>query len=387
MAGRIPDFPELLAALVGTPSISCADPAIDMGNRAAAECLGGWLEDLGFDCRCLPVGPRDDKVNLIATLGDAEAGDGLALAGHLDTVPYDDNGWDSDPFTLTRRDSRYYGLGTTDMKGFLALAADVARDYRATDLTRPLVILASADEECGMDGARALRDAGHRPARHAVIGEPTGLVPIRRHKGILMEAIRVTGHAGHSSNPAFGVNAIDGMRQVLNAVCRFRDELATRAPAPGFPVDHATLNTGVIHGGDSPNRIPARCELQVDLRFPPGFDIAPLRDELRAVAHEALAESDCGIEFEELFTGTPAMETAADAEIVRAAEQLTGRTAAAVDFGTEGSFYNALGMDTVILGPGDIDQAHQPNEFLGMDRIDPMRDILHGLIGRFCLRP
>lgn len=375
-----------MSDLIGQPSISCADPALDMSNRPVAQTLAGWLDEIGFDCELMPLPDNSDKVNLIARLGGA-ADDGLVLAGHLDTVPYDEQGWHSDPFKLSERDGRYYGLGVCDMKGFLAIAAEVAGEYAGQNLHKPLVILASADEECGMDGARALADSGRTVGRHALIGEPTGLVPVRRHKGIFMEAIRVRGQAGHSSNPAFGLNAIEGMRHVINAIAELRDELTRDARAEDFPVRHATLNLGVINGGDSPNRIPACCELQVDLRFLPGMEIEPLRDQLRARAHQALVGSDYTLEYDELFTGTPAMDTPAGAEIVQVAEKLSGQRAAAVDFATEGEFYNRMGMDTVILGPGDIAQAHQPNEYLAIERIEPMRNILRGLIQHFCLAP
>lgn len=376
----------MFADLVACRSVSCADPAWDMGNREAAEHLAGWLDDLGFACELLPLPGRPDKVNLVARLGPDTGGEtGLALAGHLDTVPYDEGQWTSDPFDLTEREGRLHGLGTADMKGFLALAADTARAYRGRELAAPLVLLASADEECGMDGARALAATAPPPARYAVIGEPTGLVPIARHKGIFMEALRVRGRSGHSSNPAHGVNAIEGMRHALEAVAAFRDELAGRGGGAGFPVPHATLNAGVIRGGDSPNRIPACCELQVDLRFLPGSEIEALRGELRERVRSALAGGPWDLEFEELFVGTPAFATAMDSPIVRASAELSGHEAAAVDFGTEGAFYNRWGMDTVILGPGDIAQAHQPDEYLALDRIEPMRRILHGLIDHFCV--
>lgn len=377
-------FEPLLSELIATPSVSSADPALDMDNRPVAECLANPLADAGFACELSPVYQRADKVNLIARIG-GDGDRGLVLAGHLDTVPFDESGWHSDPFELVERDGCYFGLGTSDMKGFLALAAEVACEYSDRRLQQPLVILASAEEECGMDGARFLAEHGSRPGSHVLIGEPTGLRPIRRHKGILMESIRVTGQAGHSSDPTHGVNAIEGMQAVLAAILTLRDELRERLTAPGFPVPHATLNPGVIRGGDNPNRIPAACELQVDLRFPPGFDVATLREELRQRAREALTSSDCNIEFQVLFEGTPAMETAADAPLVQTAETLTGGTAGAVDFGTEGAFYNRMGMDSVVLGPGDIDCAHKPNEHLPLDRIEPMRRILRGLIERFCV--
>lgn len=378
----------MLAGLIAQPSVSCANPALDMSNRPVAETLANWLDSIGFDCELMPLAGSNDKVNLIARLG-GDCGDqtdnGLVLAGHLDTVPYDDKGWDSDPFVLTEHNGRYHGLGTTDMKGFLALAADVAREYQNAKFKTPLVILASADEECGMDGARALLDSGQRPGRHVIIGEPTNLVPIHRHKGIFMEAIRVHGKAGHSSNPAHGVNAVDGMRKVMNSLAEFRDELSRQISPDDFPVRHATLNLGVVRGGDSPNRIPALCELHVDLRFLPGMDIDALRNELRARASKALAGDDCQIEYDALFVGTPAMDTQAGAEVVRVAEKLSGHAATAVDFGTEGEFYNRMGMNTVILGPGDIAQAHQPNEYLAIERCEPMRAILRGMIQHFCI--
>lgn len=383
-----PSLRDMIAELIAQPSVSCSDPALDMSNRAVAETLATWLDDFGMDCELMPISTSSDKVNLIARLGaaaSAASDNGLVLAGHLDTVPYDATGWESDPFTLSERNGNYYGLGTTDMKGFLAIAADVAREYSTAQFKAPLTILASADEECGMDGARALADSGRQLGRHALIGEPTNLVPIHRHKGIFMEAIRVMGKAGHSSNPAHGTNAIEGMREVMNTLANFRQELSQQISEDDFPVRHATLNLGVLRGGDSPNRIPAHCELQVDLRFLPGMDIDALRSELRQRASSVLANTDYRVEYDELFVGTPAMDTKPDAEIVRMAEKISGQSSQSVDFGTEGAFYNRMGMDTVILGPGDIALAHQPNEYLAIERIEPMRVILRSLIEHFCI--
>lgn len=375
-----------MAALVAERTISSDDPALDHGNRAAVEGLAERLEHVGFNCDIQPLSNRSDKVNLLAQIGPVEsaADTGLVFSGHVDTVPFDADGWTSDPFELVERDDRLYGLGSTDMKGFLALAAGIAAEYADQRLDAPLSLLISADEECGMDGARALLDAGAAPGRYCVIGEPTSLVPIRRHKGILMETIETVGASGHSSNPALGANAIEAMHRAIAAIREFRDELATRRTAVGFPVPHATLNLGSIRGGDAANRIPARCRLDIDTRFLPGDSIEALRDELRQRVRQALADSDCEVRFSALFAGTPAFETAADSPIVSACEQLSGQPAAAVDFGTEGAFYNALGMDSIILGPGDIADAHQPDEYLALERIAPMQTILRGLVERFC---
>ncbi|AWN17808.1 acetylornithine deacetylase [Salinisphaera sp. LB1] len=377
---------DTLEELVAEPTISSDDPTLDRGNRRAAEMLAARLDHAGFDCDIRPIGERDDKVNLIARLGPPGHGSesGLVFAGHIDTVPYDDTGWDSDPFTLSERDNRLYGLGTTDMKGFVALAAGVAAEYAGHTLEAPLSLVLTADEECGMDGARALADTGIAAGRYCVIGEPTSLVPIRQHKGIFMETIETVGASGHSSNPAYGANAIEAMHTAIGAIRALRDELAERAPAKEFPVPHATLNLGTVRGGDAANRIPARCRLDIDLRFLPGDSINDLREALRSRVRAALAPSDCSVRFSALFAGTPALETPPDSPIVTACEELTGHEATAVDFGTEGAFYHAIGMDTVILGPGDIALAHQPNEYLALSRIAPMQSILRELVHRFC---
>ncbi len=371
-----------IADLVASPSVSSTAPAHDQGNRGVIDQLAEWLHPLGFDCRVMAVPGRDGKFNLVATRGEGDGG--LVLSGHSDTVPYDADAWQSDPFTLTERDGAWYGLGACDMKGFLALAVEVAAEYADTALSRPLTILATADEESSMSGARELARAGRVPGEAAVIGEPTGLRPIRMNKGILMEAIHVHGHAGHSSNPALGVNAIEGMQQVLAALGEFRDTLRTRMQATEFRVNHGTLNFGRIEGGDSPNRIPAQCTLDVDLRFIPGFDLAALREELRTRVRDAIGNSDCTVTFDALIEGTPAFETAADATLVQTLERLTGERVGAVDFGTEGAFLQQMGLETVIWGPGHIEHAHQPDEHLPMAHIEPAMSALRGLVDHYC---
>lgn len=373
----------MIGELIALPSISSLDPRLDHSNRPVAERLAGWLADLGFACELLPLPDQPTKVNLLATLGQGPGG--LVLAGHLDTVPFDEGGWNSDPFRLTERDGRYYGLGTADMKAFLALAVEAARGLGGQALRQPLIILGTADEEITLGGARALAAAGRPRARHAVIGEPTGLKPVRIHKGNLSESIRVLGHSGHASNPALGLNAVEGMHRVLAALLGFRDELRQGPHSQLFAVPHGTLNPGCIHGGDAANRIPARCELRVDLRFLPGMDLSTLRRKLRERARAALAGTGYRIEFDSLYPGCPAFETPATAEIVRVCEALTRHAAGAVDFATEGAIFNGMGMETVVLGPGNIEQAHQPDEYLALDRIEPTVRLLRRLIQRFCV--
>ena len=244
------------------------------------------------------------------------------------------------------------------------------------------------DRVSGSLAARARRChrpvEGRRLGRHAVIGEPTGLRPVRMHKGVMMEAIRVVGHAGHSSDPALGNSALEGMHRVIGELLAWRAELQAHHRNPLFRVAVPTLNLGHVHGGDNPNRICGQCELHFDIRPLPGMDLDALRGEIERRVGQALADSGLHFERRALFGGIPAAETAATADVVQAAERLTGHDAEAVAFGTEAPYLSQIGLQTIVLGPGDIAQAHQPDEYLALDRVRPMQEILRGLVRQFC---
>jgi acetylornithine deacetylase len=371
-----------IADLVRLPSVSSFAPELDMSNRPVIDYLAGRLESRGFhiDIRALPGKPG--KANLVATLGRGDGG--LVLAGHTDTVPFDAVQWTSDPFVATERDGRVYGLGTADMKSFFALVLAATEGLAASDLQAPLIVVATADEETSMAGARALAAAGDLRARFAVIGEPTGFRPIRLHKGILMERIAVAGRSGHAADPRQGVSALEAMRDVVDALLAWRAELQQAHRNDAFPVPEPTLNLGRIAGGDAPNRICGGCELDFDLRLLPGMTVAAMRATMRDRVRTALSGWDVDASFEALFEGIEPLETPADSELVRTAERLTGQEAAGVVYGTEGPFLRELGMDVVILGPGSIEQAHQPDEFLRLDGLRDGIDILRSLVRRFC---
>ncbi|MBS8240383.1 acetylornithine deacetylase [Marinobacter lipolyticus] len=381
--GSVPGIRDMLARLISLPSISSATPEWDHSNEAVVQTLAGWLEPLGFAIETMPVPDMPGKYNLIATLGSGPGG--LVLSGHTDTVPFDDKRWQSDPFTLTERDNRWYGLGTCDMKGFFPLAIEAARAFAGQPLKQPLIILATADEESSMNGARALAEAGRPKARYAVIGEPTGLKPVRMHKGIMMERLAFEGQSGHSSDPALGRNAMEGMHEALGELLALRAAWQEQYQNPNFAVQVPTLNLGCIHGGDNPNRICARCELHFDLRPLPGMDMDSLRQAILNKIQPVAARRELTMAFEPLFDGVPPFETPADAELVRACEKLTGHTAHAVAFATEAPWLQRLGLETLVMGPGSIDQAHQPDEFLELSQLEPTVKILRGLIQQFCL--
>ncbi|WP_372981157.1 M20/M25/M40 family metallo-hydrolase, partial [Marinobacter sediminum] len=243
----VPGVKDMLTRLISLPSISSASAKWDHSNEAVVRILAEWLEPLGFAVEILEVPGMPGKFNLIATLGSGPGG--LVLSGHTDTVPYDDQRWTSDPFTLTERDNRWYGLGTCDMKGFFALAIEAAREFAGSPLKEPLILLATADEESSMNGARALAEAGKPKARYAVIGEPTSLKPVRMHKGIMMERLKFEGQSGHSSNPALGRNALEGMHEALSELLTLRGQWQEQYRNPNFEVQVPTLNLGCIHGG------------------------------------------------------------------------------------------------------------------------------------------
>ncbi|HEY9036753.1 MAG TPA: acetylornithine deacetylase [Pseudomonadales bacterium] len=381
----LPDFKTQLTELIAIPSMSSSsDPLWDVGNRAVVERLADWLGTLGFTITLQDIAGEPNKANLIARIGHGD--DGLVLAGHTDTVPAGDSGWISDPFTLTERDGCFHGLGSTDMKGFFPVAIAAARDAIAAGvLKKPLTIVATADEESSMSGIRALVAAGMPRARFAVVGEPTNLKPVRMHKGMMMESLQLTGQSGHSSNPALGRNSIDAMADCLEALKTFRGRLRASQRHNGFAVPHATMNFGALHGGQNANKICGHCQLDFDIRPLPDMHLDSLRRQLQHAIQPEAARHGIDAVITALFPGVPAFETAADCELVQLAEQLTGHAAISAGFATEAPFLQQLGMETIVMGPGSIDCAHQPNEFLEHAQIQPAIDTLQALIRRFCL--
>jgi len=377
-------YKDQLSQLVAKPSVSCAVPKWDMANLPVVELLANWFGDLGFKTQILPLS-QSGKANLIATLGQGDGG--LVLAGHSDTVPYDENSWQSDPFVLTEKNQLLYGLGATDMKGFFPVILQAVQPYLNSAFKHPLIVLATADEESSMNGARALAKQGIHNAtpRYAVIGEPTELTPIRMHKGIMMESIRVQGKSGHSSNPALGKNALDAMSDVIVELKKLRGDLQSRYHNSGFAVQTPTLNLGCIHGGDGANRICAECELHFDLRLLPGMDNMEIRNAIQQRLTPIAEASKTDIVFSSLFEGVEPFAEDAESELVKICEQLSGNHSESVAFATEAPFMQQMGMQTVVLGPGSINQAHQPDEYIALNQLELAVNIVRGLIEKFCL--
>lgn len=380
---RLPGAIEFLQELVALPSVSSTNPQLDQGNRAVIDLLAERLESIGFDIEVLPLDAAGSKANLIASRGTGPGG--LVFSGHTDTVPYDDELWNFDPLAITHQDQRLYGLGSTDMKGFFPLALAAAGAFADTPLRQPLIILATADEESSMSGARALAAAGKPLARQAIIGEPTGLVPVRLHKGIMMESIRISGSSGHSSDPSLGNNALDGLHAVLGQLMEYRESLRKRCLHPLLEIAHPTLNLGCVHGGDNPNRICGQSEIHFDVRVTPGLSNARVREEINERLNRLADQHHLQFEMKSLIAGADPYEQAADSELVLLAEKLTGHRAEAVAFATEAPYLQQLGMDTIVLGPGSIKRAHQPDEYIEIDQFQPCIELLQQFIRHYCL--
>ncbi|MCF2862808.1 acetylornithine deacetylase [Pseudoalteromonas sp. Cnat2-41] len=378
----LPDFLHLYRELIATPSISSLDPKLSQSNRAVIEHLASWCEELGFACEIKPLSTDADKFNLIAKRGHGIGG--LMLAGHTDTVPFDQGRWSMDPFTLSERDNKLFGLGSIDMKGFFAFVLNAIAELDASKQQQPLLILATADEETTMAGAQEVaKYPDLKPAR-CVIGEPTDMTPVFTHKGHMTSAIRIVGKSGHSSDPERGINAIEVMHLVIQKLLVLKEDLKNKYSIEHFAIPYPTLNLGHIHGGDNANRICGCCELQLDMRPLPGLSIVELQAMLLAATQDITARYPGCVEVIDMHDPIPAFAGTTDSALVQLAQKISQQPAIAVNYCTEAPFIQQLGCETIVMGPGSINQAHQPNEFLAMDRIAPSQRIIKELIQQSC---
>jgi acetylornithine deacetylase len=380
---NLPSFSGALSQLIACSSISSTHQSWDQGNKEVIELLATWFEQLGFEVQIQQVPHTTNKFNMLAKLGSGEGG--LLLAGHSDTVPFDENRWQSNPHQVIEQDNKFFGLGTCDMKGFFAFILQACQGLSAKQLSKPLYVLATADEETTMAGARFFADSQAIKPDVAIIGEPTNLVPVVMHKGHMSHRISVEGQSGHSSKPNLGINAIEIIYQVIGALLELKEKMALNYQNQAFDVQAPTLNLGAINGGDNANRICGHCTLDIDMRSLPGMT----DDELLNLLSESLkplAEKFVGrISFKELHPSSPSFEQESSSEFVSIAEEISGHSCCAVNYATEAPFIQQLGCQTIVMGPGSIDQAHQPNEFLAFDQIDKTQEVLVKMIQRYCL--
>lgn len=380
------DAREILERLVAFRTVS-AESNLELIDWVEAY-LAGW----GAACR-RSWNDEGTKANLLATFGPPTEG-GVALSGHTDVVPATEPRWSSDPFELTERNGRLYGRGTADMKGFLAAALALAPVYAEARLARPLHLALSYDEEVGCLGAprmiRDMIDAGLRP-REAIVGEPTGMRPAVAHKSVNVFRVRVTGQEAHSSQPHRGAGAILAAGRLVETIWRLGEEARASADPDGpFTPPWSTVQVGTIEGGTAANILPGSCTFTWEYRALPDEDPDAMLRAFEAEAREAVLPvlrefaPSATIETEPVARVPPLrMEENGSAEALvcdTLGEPPGGRRV--VSYGTEGGQFQAEGISTVLCGPGSIDQAHRPDEYLALEQLDGCVAFLRKLVAR-----
>ncbi|MDT8327133.1 MAG: acetylornithine deacetylase, partial [Roseovarius sp.] len=325
------------------------------------------------------------KANLFATIGP-EVDGGIVLSGHSDVVPVAEQDWASDPFELIEHDGHLYGRGTCDMKGFIAAAVAMAPVFAEQVRDRPLHFAFTYDEEVGCFGAQALVDSlkakGIRPGV-AIIGEPTSMRIIEGHKGCYEYTTRFSGLAGHGSAPDRGVNAVEYAARYINRLLILKDALRDRAPNNGrFDPPWTTINTGSMKGGVAHNVIASNASIEWEMRPVQASDARFVKDELRQYCEEVLLPAmqsicpDANI-VTEVIGEVDGLEPAEMNEAKAILMELTGANGAElVPFGTEAGIFQQYGMSAVVCGPGSIDQAHKPDEYVSLDQLQQCLDML-----------
>jgi acetylornithine deacetylase len=361
-------------------------------NLALIDFVRNYLGDHHVESELVFDGERR-KANLYATIGPPDQG-GVMLSGHSDVVPVDGQAWDTEPFAVMERDDKYFGRGTSDMKSFIAIALAMVPEFLAARLATPIHLALTYDEEVGCLGVRglikALADRPHKP-RLCIIGEPTSMQPVVAHKGKRSLRCHVRGHESHSALAHAGVNAVEYAADIVAEIRRIARRKRDEGPFDaGFTPPYTTVHTGTIAGGTALNIVPRACRFDFEIRHLPGDDPEAIEDELRRHAAALLPEmhrvsAAAGIEFEE-YNAIPALATPHDSEVVALAQALTGANSVGkVAFGTEGGLYQQAGIPTVICGPGSIDVAHRPNEWIGLDQVRLCEDFLHRLVARLAV--
>ncbi|WP_394781678.1 acetylornithine deacetylase [Undibacterium sp.] len=350
-----------------------------------------WIRDYlagyGVESR-LTHDSTGQKANLFATLGQGTK-PGIILSGHTDVVPVEGQKWDTDPFKMTIKGDQLFARGSADMKGFIATALSKVPEFLAADQQAPLHLAFSYDEEIGCIGVRGLiqdlEEIGLKPAG-CIVGEPTMMQPIIAHKGTHRFRCCITGREAHSSYTTHGVNAIEYASRVIVYIREIADRLARiEKRDDSYTVPYSTMQTGLIRGGLATNIVPKECEFQFEARTLPDLDAATLYQEIKDFAATLLPEMQkveplAAIDFEWLASA-PGLQMQEDHQIVQLAALLAGNAPnGAVSYGTEAGLFQRAGIPTVICGPGSIEQAHTPNEFVALEQLAQCETFMQRLV-------
>ena len=381
MTGQIFTTEELLQRLIAFDTTSRD------GNIPLIEFVEHYLD--GWGVAHLRVDyEAGKKTTLFATIGPDIAG-GIVLSGHTDVVPVDGQDWASDPFVLTARSDRLFGRGTCDMKGFIAVALAMVPQFTAARLKSPIHFAFSCDEEVGCKGVRPLvahmRDHLPRP-RAVLVGEPTSMKVVNAHKSAVTFATEVTGHEGHSSLTHQGVNAIMVAGELLAEINRIRRDVEAKGdPSGRFDPPHSTVHVGLIEGGTAKNIIPRRCAFQWETRLLPDADPheVPARFEtfargLEPAMKAIAAETGIG---NQTINIVPGLAPEKDSPAEHLAMYLASANGThAVSYCTEAGLFQQIGIPSVICGPGSIEQAHKPDEYVEVSELRKCEGFMERLV-------
>jgi acetylornithine deacetylase len=380
MSGPSYSATELLARLVGFDTTS------HKSNLPLVRFVEDYLLQHGVVSHIVPSADGR-KAGLYATIGPASVG-GVALSGHTDVVPVDGQQWTSDPFVVAERDGKLYGRGTADMKGFLACVLAAVPDFLRRSLSVPIHLAFSYDEEIGCLGVRPMiAEFGTRlvKPRMVFVGEPTSMSVVDSHKGPVRWHVHIKGRAAHSSMAPLGVNSIAIAGKLLRELADIEHELKLRPQDPRFDPPYATLQVTRIDGGTATNIVPVSCRIDFDVRAIPGVDVAAIDRRVRAFANNVCVPEmrkvapEAGIDMA-IANQVPPFEAGTQSEAVALALKLAGQNAThAVSYATEAGLFQVAGSPSVVIGPGDIAQAHTADEWIAKDQIDKCSAFLHRL--------
>ena len=326
-----------------------------------------------------------EKINLVAIAGTEFSNDTsveLALVGHTDTVPYDPN-W-PEATNLTERNGKLYGRGSCDTKGFIAAALTAVENLDLSRLNKPLALIFTADEEIGLRGAKHLAQIKPLRVRYSIVGEPTSLQPIRAGKGYSLAEVVVKGREAHSAYPALGASAVFRAARLINRLESIAQELKDYQHA-AFDPPYTTLNVGVIHGGSAKNVLAGECRFTLEWRPIPTQPSEHVLNLFKtAIKQERALDPDfqCEVDASRADSG---FETAADSPLIKLLEEATGLHSGTVAFGTEGAQMQALGSEPVVIGPGDIREAHRTGEFVPVRELEQCSEILKHAVEQLCV--
>ena len=383
---------ELLSRLVSFDSTS------HRSNLPIVDFLREYLDRPGIRVTLQPAPPTEDepKTNLIVELGpetDPQSRDGLMLSGHVDVVPAEEPEWQSDPFQLDIRGDRYYGRGSADMKGFVALAVNalVRRQVAGEPLKAPLALVITYDEELGTLGARHFVetwDPAHVLPRRSIIGEPTSLEVVRLHKGHTKMHLKVFGKPAHSGYPHLGHCAIEPMGRAIGALADLRRELREeRVESSSFfpEVPYVALNLGRVWGGVADNIVPDRCEMVIGFRILPGMESAPIEERVRQTLEKALEGESWQLERSNL---SPPMSLPDTDDLYQHLCRMMGQEkTVSASYATDAGWFQKGDFSCLLWGPGDIGVAHKPNEWLPRQEFEQASRQLDEIVTTFCATP